>query len=214
MGVCLRLKAISWRTLGFGLIANWNQWGKSIPSSLGSMMYPLILLPHISQSLCVCAQSLQSCLCGPMDCSPPGSSVHGILQVRTLECFAIPFFRELNPGIEPSCVSCIADRFFIHWVTWEPSLSPHQGPNPLSSPCLSWWHSSLSVQASWKKVKVKSLSRVRLLATPWTVAHQAPPSMEFSRQEYWSELPFPSPGDLPNPGIPHCRQTLYGLSHL
>jgi len=37
--------------------------------------------------------------------------------------------------------------------------------------------------------------------TPWTVAHQAPPSMEFSRQEYWSGLPFPSPGDLPNPGI-------------
>ena len=37
--------------------------------------------------------------------------------------------------------------------------------------------------------------------TPWTVAHQAPPSMEFSGQEYWSGLPFPSPGDLPNPGI-------------
>ena len=52
-----------------------------------------------------------------------------------------------------------------------------------------------------KKVKVKSLSRVRLLATPWTVSHQAPPSMGFSRQEYWSGLPFPSPGDLPNPGI-------------
>ena len=51
------------------------------------------------------------------------------------------------------------------------------------------------------KVKVKSLSRVQLFATPWTVAHQAPPSMEFSRQEYWSGLPFPSPGDLPNPGI-------------
>ena len=48
---------------------------------------------------------------------------------------------------------------------------------------------------------VKSLSRVRLFVTPWTVAHQAPPSMEFSRQEYWSGLPFPSPGDLPNPGI-------------
>ena len=42
-------------------------------------------------------------------------------------------------------------------------------------------------------VKVKSLSRVRLFATPWTVAYQAPPSMGFSRQEYWSELPFPSP---------------------
>ena len=42
---------------------------------------------------------------------------------------------------------------------------------------------------------------VRLFATPWTVAYQAPPSMEFSRQEYWSGLPFPSPGDVPNPGI-------------
>ena len=51
------------------------------------------------------------------------------------------------------------------------------------------------------KVKVKSLSRVGLFVTPWTVAHQAPPSMGFSRQEYWSGLPFPSPGDLPDPGI-------------
>ena len=48
---------------------------------------------------------------------------------------------------------------------------------------------------------VKSLSRVRLFATPWTVAYQALPSMGFSRQEGWSGLPFPSPGDLPNPGI-------------
>ena len=52
-----------------------------------------------------------------------------------------------------------------------------------------------------KKVKVKLLSRVRLFATPWTVAYQAPQSMEFSRQYYWSGLPFPSPADLPNPGI-------------
>ena len=52
-----------------------------------------------------------------------------------------------------------------------------------------------------RKVKVKSLSRVRLLATPWTVAYQDPLSMGFSRQEYWSGLPFPSPGDLPDPGI-------------
>ena len=51
------------------------------------------------------------------------------------------------------------------------------------------------------KVKVKSLSPVRLFATPWTVAHQASPSMGFSRQEYWSGLPFPSPGDLPDQGI-------------
>ena len=51
------------------------------------------------------------------------------------------------------------------------------------------------------KVKVKSLSCVQLFATPWTVAHQAPPSMGFSKQEYWNGLPFPSPGDLPNPGF-------------
>ena len=60
--------------------------------------------------------------------------------------------------------------------------------------------------APWKEsynkpVKVKSLSRIRLFATPWTAAYQAPQSMEFSRQEYWSGLPFPSPGDLPDPGI-------------
>ena len=48
---------------------------------------------------------------------------------------------------------------------------------------------------------MKSLSRVQLFATTWTVAYQAPPSMGFSRQEYWSGLPFPSPGDLPDPGI-------------
>ena len=51
------------------------------------------------------------------------------------------------------------------------------------------------------KVKVKSLCRVRLFATPWTVAYQAPLSMGFSRQEYWSGLLFPSAGDLPGPGI-------------
>ena len=51
------------------------------------------------------------------------------------------------------------------------------------------------------KVQVKSLSCVQLFVTPWTIVHQAPLSMEFSRQEYWSGLPFPSPGALPNPGI-------------
>ena len=56
----------------------------------------------------------------------------------------------------------------------------------------------------WSLMKVKmkeSLSRVPLFATPWTVAYQAPQSMGFSRQEYWSGFPFPSPGDLPDPGI-------------
>ena len=56
--------------------------------------------------------------------------------------------------------------------------------------------------SGWKvKVKVKLLSRVQLFATPWTVAYQAYPSAGFSRKEYWSGLPFPSPGDLPDPGI-------------
>ena len=58
------------------------------------------------------------------------------------------------------------------------------------------------------KVKVKSLSRVQLFATPWTVAYQASPSMGFSRQGYWSGLLFPSPGDLPDPGIEPGSPTL------
>ena len=88
------------------------------------------------------AKSLQSCpaLCDPIDGSPPGSPIPGILQARTLE-----------------------------WV-------------------------AISFSNAWKrKVKVKSLSRVQLLATSWTAAYQAPPSMGFSRQEYWSGLPLPSP---------------------
>ena len=88
------------------------------------------------------AKSLQSCLtlCDPVDGSPPGSPIPGILQARTLE-----------------------------WV-------------------------AISFSNAWKwKVKVKSLSRVRPSATPWTAAHQAPPSMGFSRQEYWSGVPLPSP---------------------
>ena len=88
------------------------------------------------------AKSLQSrpTLCNPIDGSPPGSPVPGILQARTLE-----------------------------WV-------------------------AISFSSAWKrKVKVKSLSCVQLFATPWTAAYQDPPSMGFSRQEYWSGLPLPSP---------------------
>ena len=90
---------------------------------------------------CSRAKSLQLglTLCDPIDSSPPGSPVPGILQARTLEWVAISFS---NVG-------------------------------------------------KWK-VKVKSLSRVWLLGTPWTAAHQAPPSMGFSRQEYWSGVPLPS----------------------
>ena len=88
------------------------------------------------------AKSLQSCptLCDPIDGSPPGSPVPGILQARIREWVAISF----------------------------------------------------SNARKWK-IKVKSLSCVRLLATSWTAAYQAPPSMGFSRQEYWSGAPLPSP---------------------
>ena len=65
------------------------------------------------------------------------------------------------------------------------------------------------------------LSHVQLFATPWTIAHQAPLSMGFFRQEYWSGLPFPPPEDLPDPGIkpmlpvsPALQQILYQLSQL
>ena len=94
------------------------------------------------------AKSLQSrsTLRDPIDSSPPGSPVPGILQARTLE-----------------------------WV-------------------------AISFSNAWKwKVKVKSLSRVQLFVTPWTAAHQAPPSMGFSRQEYWGGVPLPSPEYLLRP---------------
>ena len=56
---------------------------------------------------------------------------------------------------------------------------------------------------------MKSLSRVQLFVTPWTVGYQAPPSMGFSRQDYWNGLPLPSPGDLPDPEIEPGSPTLY-----
>ena len=65
-------------------------------------------------------------------------------------------------------------------------------PGILQARIVEWVAISFSNAGKWK-VKVKSLSRVRLLAIPWTAAHQAPPSMEFSRQEYWSGVPLPSP---------------------
>ena len=81
-----------------------------------------------------------------------------------------------------------------------PTLCDHIDSSPPGSPVpgilqartLEWV--AISFSSAWKwKVKVKSLSRVQLLATPWTTAYQAPPSMGFSRQEYWSRVPLPSP---------------------
>ena len=100
------------------------------------MLYILLLLLLLSRFSRVR-------LCDPIDSSPPGSAVPGILQARTLEWVAISFS-----------------------IVWK-----------------------------WK-VKVKSLSRVRLVATPWTAAYQTHRSMGFSRQEYWTGLPLPSPNIL------------------
>ena len=69
-------------------------------------------------------------------------------------------------------------------------------------------HPHLFTIRATERKKVRLLSSVQLFATPWTVAYQAPPSMEFSRQEYWSGLPFPSPGDLSDPGIKPRSPTL------
>ena len=98
------------------------------------------LFPSFSVAVAVKSPQLFPTLCDPINGSPPGSPVPGILQARTLEWVAISFF------------------------------------------------------SAWKwKLKVKSLSRVQLFVTPWTAAYQAPLPMEFSRQEYWSGLPLPSP---------------------
>ena len=85
--------------------------------------------------------------------------------------------------------SVVSDSVRPH--RWQPTT---ESPVPviLQARTLEWV--AISFSNAWKwKVKVKSLSCIRLLATPWTAAYQAPPSMGFSRQEYWSELPLPSP---------------------
>ena len=80
--------------------------------------------------------------------------------------------------------------------TGEPGGLPSMGSHSRHN-----WSDLAAAAGTILKLKLKSLSRVWFFAIPWTVAYQTPQSMEFSRQEYWSGLPFPSPRDLPNPGI-------------
>ena len=92
-----------------------------------------------------------------------------------------------------------------NWVVISHSrVFPTQGSNLHLLSLLHWQKNSLPLH----HLKLKSLSRVRLFATPWTVAQQAPLSMGFSRQEHWSGLPFPPPGDLPDSGIEHRSPAL------
>ena len=91
--------------------------------------------------------------------------------------------------------------------------SPPGSPVPVQTRTLEW--AAISCSNAWK-VKVKSLSRVRLLATPWTAAYQAPPPMGFSRQEDWSGLPLPSPGKryILRNGNSLCKDPEAGLLYL
>ena len=111
-------------------------------------------------------------LCDPIDCSPPGSSIHGILQGRILEWVAISFSRAglPYPEIKPEFPALAGGFFAIE--------SPGK---PLKWVCV--------------------FSCVRLFATPWAVARWPPLSMGFSRQEYWRGLPCLSPGDIPDPRV-------------
>ena len=102
-----------------------------------------------------------------LDCSLPGSSVHGILRARILEWVAIPFSKGSSWPRDWTQVSCIAGRFFTIQTTREALLL--------------------------LLLLLSRFSRVQLCATPWTAAHQASPSLGFSRQKHWSGLPFPSP---------------------
>ena len=90
-------------------------------------------------------------------------------------------------------------RQMLYHLSHEGSPTFKQG---LAKPKAQLSHTLIFIHSEGRTSEpVKLLSHVQLFATPRTVAYQAPPSMEFSRQEYWSGFPFPSPGDLPNPGI-------------
>ena len=159
------------------------------------------------------------------DCSLPGSSVRGISKARILEWVVISYSRDCpDRGIEPRS-PVLAGGFFTTASPGKPVTLPAAAaaakslqscltlcdpidgsppgspiPGTLQARTLEWV--AISFSNAWKwKVKVKSLSRVRLLATPGTAAHQAPPFMGFSRQEYWSGVPLPSPIILPTPDL-------------
>ena len=167
------------------------------------------------------AKSLQSCspLCNPLDSSPV-SPIPGILQARTLDWVAISFSNawkwkvkvkslsrvqllatpwtvayQAPPSMAFSAAAAAAKSLQLCPTLCDPiDGSPPGSPVPeiLQARTLEWV--AISFSNAWKwKVKVKSLIHAWLLVTPWTAAHQAPLSMGFSRQEYWSGVPLPSP---------------------
>ena len=135
---------------------------------------------------CMLAKSLQLCptLCDPMDCSPPGSSVHGIRQAGILGWVATPSSRGS---------SWSRDWTHIFYVSCRQACSLLLIP-PGKRMCV------CVCVCGCVCVCVVAKSCLTLF-TPWTVAHQAPLSIWVPKQEYWHELPFSPPGDLPKPGI-------------
>ena len=100
------------------------------------------------------------------------------------------FLEEISAAAAKSLQLCLT---LCDLIDGSPPGSPV--PRILQARTLEWV--TISFSNAWKwKVKVKSFSRVRLFVTPWTAAHQAPPSMGFSKQEYWSGVPLPSLSDL------------------
>ena len=167
----------------------------------------------------------------------------GILQARVLEWVAMPFFRESSWLRDwTHSHELHAGRFFTIWDTreemqkkycyelWKTVLTLFSCRIFTVSGLIfrSLKHFlSLFLYMVWGNVLISFFyifggdlftKSCPILVIPWTIAHQVPLSMRFSRQEYWSGLSLPSPGDLPNPriepGSPHCRQILYWLSYL
>ena len=115
----------------------------------------------------------------------------------------------------PAAATAAAKSLQSHPTLYDPIDSSLPGspiPGILQARTLEWV--AISFPNAWKwKAKVKSLSRVRLLATPWTATHQAPPSMGFSRQEYWSGVPLPSPLGTLGPAL-YKESSHYGEDNI
>ena len=137
------------------------------------------------------AKSLPSCPTpwDHMDYSlTTGSSVHGILQARILESVAISFSRgssQARGQTWVSCGSCISGRFFSTSSTWESQAC-------IVVVCFLFFFLVLPLYC-YQPISLHPRAHMLSHVTPWTAARQAPLSIDFSRQEYWSGLPFPSP---------------------
>ena len=197
--------------LNFYLLRRNSKHTKEILRFLSPCWIRMVRIWIILSFCAVCAKLLQSCptLCDPVDCSPPGFSVHGILQARILEWVAMPPPRGIfpNQGSNPFLL-CL-----LRWQMGSLPLVPlfficgyYHFRKKYIYMCIYICYMNISACYAWV---LSYFSCVQLFVTLWTVSRQAPLSMGFCRQAYWSGLPCPPPGDLPNPGsIPKSPGTL------